>query len=409
MTGIGRISTAQTFQSSLNSINDAQRFLARTQEQLATGKKISTPSDDPVASAQIISLRNSLARIADYQSNTDRASGTLAFEESVIGGIENALHQIRDLVLRSQNPVLNEQNRQALATETDGVLDQLLALGNTQNADGEYIFGGHSSKIQPYELSGGAITANSFGDVGVRNISVADGIQIQVSNPGTEVFYTAPGNGAFTVEADSTNTGRSYINTTSAVAGFDQTQDYSLALSETLPGSFVWTITGSVSGTYTGNFSEGENISFGLPGEEGTVKIVGMPADGDTFQLTSNNTSTKSLFEVVLNVRDALVNSSAPADRAIADTILGDALQSIDRNLTQLSLVRADIGTRLNRVDDQANLNSAFNLELNKSVSSLEDIDYAEAISSLQLQLVALQAAQQAFVKTTGLTIFNYL
>lgn len=411
MTSLGRISTAETFRSNIESITDAQRFLNRTQDQLATGKKILQPADDPVAAAQVTSLNNDLARIADYQSNTDRALATLSFAEDAVGGAEEALLRVRDLLLRSQNPVLNAQDREPLAAEVEGILQQLVALGNTQNADGEYIFGGFASKTQPYELVGGAVVANSFGDVGVRNINIADGIQIQVSDPGTEVFYAPPGNGTFAVAADPTNTGRSYISGTTASTNFDQTQDYSLSFTESPPGSgtFNYTVTGSVTGSWSGSFSEGEEIVFGDPGQEGSVKVVGIPADGDTFQITSNGTTTKSLFDVVVGIKNALEASDSPAERAIADTALNDALQSVDQNLAQLSLTRTSLGVRLNRVEDQANLNSSFNLQLRKTVSSLEDIDYAETISALQLQLTALQAAQQTFVKTTGLTIFDYL
>ena len=63
----------------------------------------------------------------------------------------------------------------------------------------------------------------------------------------------------------------------------------------------------------------------------------------------------------------------------------------------------------MNRVSDQIDLNSAFNFQLEKSISELEDLDYASAITELNLQLVALEAAQQTYVKTQGLSLFNYL
>ena len=411
MSSLGRISTFETFRSNTESITDAQRFLNRTQDQLATGKKILQPADDPVSSAQITSLNNDLARIADYQKNTDRALSTLSFSEDVIGGAEDALLRVRDLLLRSQNPVLNEQDRLPLAAEVEGILQQLVALGNTKNADGEFIFGGFASKTQPYELIGGAVIDNSFGDVGVRNVNIADGISVQVSDPGTEVFYAAPGNGAFTVQADAGNAGRASITATNASTNFDQTQDYTLTFSETAPGSgdFTYSIVGSVSGSWTGPYTTGEEIVFGNAGAEGSLKLEGNPVDGDSFEVTSNNGSVQSLFDVVVSIRNALQNSDSPEDRAIADTALNNALQSVDKNLSQLSQVRTSLGVRLNRVEDQVNLNTGFNLQLRKTVSSLEDIDYAETISALQLQLTALQAAQQTFVKTTGLTIFDYL
>jgi flagellar hook-associated protein 3 FlgL len=63
----------------------------------------------------------------------------------------------------------------------------------------------------------------------------------------------------------------------------------------------------------------------------------------------------------------------------------------------------------MNWVDDQAALNENFNLGLNRTISEIEDLDIAEAIGRLQLQMVSLQAAQQTFVKTQNLSLFNYL
>jgi flagellar hook-associated protein 3 FlgL len=411
MSTIGRISTAESYRGGIQSIADAQALLNRFQDQLATGKRILQPADDPVSASQVIGLKNSLARLEDYQANTNRAAATLAFQEDAVAGVEDVLFRARELIIRSQNPVLNAEDRVPLAAEVEGLFDQLLALGNTQNADGEFIFGGNASRSQPYVYDNVAdvVTATSFGDLGNRELNIADGIRIRVSDPGTEVFYAAPGNGTFTVAADPTNTGRSIISSTRADANFDETQDYTLTFTETSPGSFTWEVTGSVSGTYTGTFSEGVEIEFGLPGQQGAVKVSGLPSNGDTYQITSNNGAETNVFDVLLNVRRALESSGNVADRAKSDTALNQALQTLDQNLTRLSVVRTDIGVRLNRVEDQANLNSAFNLQLQETVSSLEDVDYAETISNLQLQLVALQAAQQTFVKTTGLTIFNYL
>lgn len=81
----------------------------------------------------------------------------------------------------------------------------------------------------------------------------------------------------------------------------------------------------------------------------------------------------------------------------------------LDTALEQLSTVRTSIGTRMNWIDDQAALNENFNLSLQRTVSSIEDLDVAEAITQLNLQMVSLQAAQQTFVKTQNLSIFNYL
>ena len=63
----------------------------------------------------------------------------------------------------------------------------------------------------------------------------------------------------------------------------------------------------------------------------------------------------------------------------------------------------------MNLIDNQSMLNDNFNLDLQQTLSEIEDLDIAEAVGRLQMQMVSLQAAQQTFVKTQNLSIFNYL
>ena len=84
-------------------------------------------------------------------------------------------------------------------------------------------------------------------------------------------------------------------------------------------------------------------------------------------------------------------------------------LQNIDASLGQINKVRTDLGARMNRVEEQISLNASFNLQVQSTISKLEDLDFATAVTELNLQLVALEAAQQTYIKTQGISLFNYL
>ena len=84
-------------------------------------------------------------------------------------------------------------------------------------------------------------------------------------------------------------------------------------------------------------------------------------------------------------------------------------LMNIDQAEDKLLQTRAAVGARMNVVDTQENLNEDFTLNLSKTLSSIEDLDFAEAVSLLQQQLVGLEAAQAAFVRVQGLSLFDYL
>lgn len=113
-------------------------------------------------------------------------------------------------------------------------------------------------------------------------------------------------------------------------------------------------------------------------------------------------------FDVISSIGEALrlVDTADPTDRSEAIT---EAQAKLDLVLDRVSEVRASTGVRLNRLDDHAELNTAFSLQVTQSISSLEDLDFADAAGQLNLHMVSLQAAQQVYVKTQNLTIFNYL
>ena len=87
----------------------------------------------------------------------------------------------------------------------------------------------------------------------------------------------------------------------------------------------------------------------------------------------------------------------------------GGILTDLDIGLQRIIDIRSSIGTRINAIDLQQDLNEDFSVDLKSLLSDTQDLDYTEAISRFNLQLVALQAAQQAFVRVQNLSLFNFL
>ena len=84
-------------------------------------------------------------------------------------------------------------------------------------------------------------------------------------------------------------------------------------------------------------------------------------------------------------------------------------LMNLDNAIEHILSVQSDVGSRMRRAEMQTETNDAFNLQLKETLSTLQDLDYAEAISRLNIQMLALQAAQQTFAKTQNMSLFNYL
>lgn len=92
-----------------------------------------------------------------------------------------------------------------------------------------------------------------------------------------------------------------------------------------------------------------------------------------------------------------------------ADTANPDRLTELDNAINNVLEVRARIGARLNAVDREEQVNLAYSVQLQSALSDVQDLDLAQAATDLNRQTVVLQAAQQAFIRVQGLSLFNYL
>ena len=299
-----RISTSQMFQQGVNSILDQQTTLAKTQQQLATGKKIVTPSDDPSAATRVLALNQAIDTTTQYQRNSDFAEMRLALEESALVGVGDLLQRVRELAVQANNDTLSSGDRLAIAAEVRTSLEGLLQLSNSRDANGEYLFSGYQVNTTPFSHDG----AGNFsydGDQGQRSLQIGPSRHVVAGDSGNNVFLKV-------------DDGAGSVNSM-----FDVVYDF----------------------------------------------IV---------DLEANNPSSSTLTR-------------------------------LDSGLDAVLTTRASIGARLNTIDSQRNMNDSFNLVLQQNRSTLEDLDYAEAISRFERQMLVLQASQQSFVKIEGLSLFNYI
>jgi len=155
---------------------------------LSTGKKILTPSDDPVATARIIDLNQSIKQTQQYLSNSDAAKQRLTLEEGVLQNATTILQRINELGIQGLNATSSPSDRATIAEEMEGLNQQLVGLANTKNANGEYLFSGFKSATQPFSknMAGGGYTY--AGDSNQRSIQIGSDRQIADGDPGSNVF-----------------------------------------------------------------------------------------------------------------------------------------------------------------------------------------------------------------------------
>jgi flagellar hook-associated protein 3 FlgL len=212
-----RIGTLQMFRQGVNSILEQQTQLFRTQQQLSSGKRIVNPSDDPIGSAQLIGLSESLQITEQYQRNIQRVQTRLELEDTALGSVGDALQRARELTVQGLNDTNAGDERVAMAKEIRQILDEVLGLANRKSENGEYLFAGFQGQTTPFSHDG-AGNFSYAGDQGQRNIQVgparqvADGdhgqavfLDIPATSGGTEDLFTTLYNLAADLEADAPN------------------------------------------------------------------------------------------------------------------------------------------------------------------------------------------------------------
>ena len=398
-----RLSSSQIYQQSVNIMLEQQAKLTEVDQQIASGKRILKPSDDPSATVQILNLNTEVLKLEQYSSNIDAARTQLSQTEEVLRQSGNVLQRARELLLQANNDTLDSNNRKAIAGELSSLKSQLVALANTRDATGEYVFAGFQVGTQPFSEEGKSVVY--AGDRAQRMTQVGSGIQMAVRDNGHEVFRNIrTGNGQFVVRADGANTGGAVVRPTQIGPFVADTYTVSFSLvSADTPMTYQVT-DGAGAVVAAGDYFEGEFIDVG----GARLHFDGMPTNGDTF--TVEPSDVRDVFATIQDAVDVLEGfASGTTSTALLHNRLNEGLDNLDQSLSHLLDHRAGVGARMNSLDTQQDVHETNVLQLKESISSLEDLDYAEAVTELNLRLTALQAAQQAYIKIQNISLFQYL
>ncbi len=183
-----RISTSQFQFESVNRMLEQQARLLQTQQQIASGKRIENPSDDPSGAARVIDVGQIVAVNEQYRRNADFVNTRLSLEESTITGFLNVYQRIRELTVQGLNDSLNQEDLNSIAKEVRQGIGQLKSLAETKDATGEYIFSGFSGNVVPVADDGNG-TYTYQGDQGQRQVQVGPNNKVADGDNGFDVFF----------------------------------------------------------------------------------------------------------------------------------------------------------------------------------------------------------------------------
>ena len=305
-----KISTTLYFDRATQQLGDVQGELAKTQEQLSTGKQIVKPSDAPDKASLVTRLDSELARQASYQNTLKSVNTRLQAEETVLKNTTDVMVRMKELATQAASDTLSSADRQSIALEISSLKEQVLSLANTQDTNGNYLFSG--SRVGSPAFSKDAKGQVVYqGDESRMKVAVGDNRRMNLNMPGSDAFTKV-------IRDD------------------------------------------------------------GIGGKVGV-----------------------GFFQVIDDLANAVKNSD--------HTKIQAGISEIDTLQQGVSDAVAQIGTDMNVVDMQNSVLDEITLRLKTTKSDAEDLDYTSAITKMNKDQLALEAAQSSFAKISQLSLFKYM
>lgn len=186
-----RMSTSMMYQQNMNGITGNQSLFMKAAEQLSSGKRVINPSDDPLAASRAVMLSQSQAENSQYTLARTFARQSVSMEETVLGGATSTIADMKALVV-SAGGTESDNDRQSLATQLQGLKDQLLNQANSTDGNGRYMFGGYVNDKAPFVDNGGTVSYQG-GDKTVQQ-KVDANRTMTIGHTGNAVFMSLTSN-----------------------------------------------------------------------------------------------------------------------------------------------------------------------------------------------------------------------
>jgi len=308
-----KISTNQFFDRAVTQMSDRQLSLSSIQAQLAEGKKIVKPSDEPDRAGALLRIKSMVDRQDRHQDALVAAKNRLQSEEAALKNSSDLLTRIKELALTASNDSYDGANREVIAIEIDGMAEQLLSIANARDTQENYLFAGSKVRVQPFQKNAdGRIVY--VGDETRFRIAVGDHRDLNMNRSGTDVFGPLA----------------------------RQSGDPEAPLPESV-----------------------------------------------------------SLFESIQDL--------AAAIRTGDHDNMNRGIGELDQMMNRITFNISEVGTDLHVAAMQTEVVEETQLQLKSVLSNVQDLDYAEAVTRMQKQMMSLEAAQRSFAQISQLSLFDYV
>ncbi|WP_244814906.1 flagellar hook-associated protein FlgL [Caballeronia sp. Lep1P3] len=408
-----RISSSQYFNMNVASMSDQQSTLASMYQQISSGKRILTASDDPLGAAQAVQLTMRSGALTQYSSNQTTALSSLQQEDSTLGDVSNVLQSIQSKLVQAGDGSLTDADRISVANAIQGYRDQLFGLANTTDSGGNYIFSGLKGGTQPFSDDPSGVGTTYSGDLGQRTVQISEGRSIAVGDTGVSIFGSVSPTESDPVSSAASNKGTGTISAVSVSDASDpknaSTYTIQFAMDATT-GTMGYTVAAQPADAslpttptaYTGK----TDITLG--GQK--VTIDGTPSDGDSFTVQPAASGNNDIFATLDNLVNALKQpTGSPAAQATLTNALTTAGTKIGNTFNNVLSAQTVVGGREQEVQSAQTAMQTSQTQTASDIANLTSLDLVSAISSYELTQNSLQAAQMAFSQIQKMSLFDYL
>ncbi|CDT89046.1 Flagellar Hook associated protein [Vibrio coralliirubri] len=395
---LNRISSFHNYQSVQNDLRRQENKVHHNQAQLASGKKLQSPSDDPLATHYLQNIGQQSEQLKQYVDAITLVRNRLEHHEVLVSNTEGFADEAKRTVMEMINGALSPEDRLAKKREIQELASNFLHLANSQDESGNYTFAGTKPKNQPFFRDNqGNVTYQ--GDDYQRKMRVASSFEMAMNDPGSKMFMEID-NPFGDYEPQYELESASELLLERATNRTKDSSTYKVTFVDMQTGNYAYQL--EKDGTVVA--AEDFDPSTGIVYEGLNIQLKGQITKGDSITLEPRKT-----FSIFDTFKEAAEQAENPVSDASATAKLHQVTEEFHAAFIHLTKARTDVGARLSTLDIQEQQHEDFKLSLAKAKSNFEDLDYSKAIIEFNENSRALQASQQAFGKTKDLTLFNYI
>ncbi|UPR33637.1 flagellar hook-associated protein FlgL [Vibrio cyclitrophicus] len=396
---LNRISSFHNYQSVQNDLRRQENKVHHNQAQLASGKKLQSPSDDPLATHYLQNIGQQSEQLKQYGDAIVLVRNRLEHQEVMISNSEDFADEAKRTVMEMVNGSLSPEDRLAKRREIQELASNFLHMSNSQDESGNYTFAGTKPKNQPFFRDNEGHVSYA-GDDYQRKMRVASSFEMAMNDPGSKLFMEIDNPfGDYEPQYDLQPASALLLERATNESLQDEST-YKITFVDMQNGKFAYQLEKDGSTVSVEDFEPSKGIEY----EGLSIQIKGQITKGDSITL-----EPRSSFSIFDTFQDAALLAESSVSDASATAKLQQVTEEFHAAFIHLTKARTDVGARLNTLDIQEQQHEDFKLSLAKAKSNFEDLDYSKAIIEFNENSRALQASQQAFGKTKDLTLFNYI